>query len=177
MRITRTRLTGLLRMGVTLGIDSTHFGPDLACTRAQFVTFLWRAAGSPEPVNNANTFTDVDPVEHSGYYKAILWASEQGITSGTGAGEFSPDGVVTRAQSVTFMYRYAQKTGDIGAVGSSTFDDVRNEGEMANYYEAIGWAVANGITAGNSTVENTFGPTDDCIRAQMITFLHRYFAS
>ena len=165
--------------GVTKGTgDGTTFSPNDPCTRAQFVTFLWRAAGSPEPASTANPFKDVSETAHADYYKAILWTVGQGITNGTGDGTtFSPGAVVTRAQSVTFMHRYAQKAGIAARTGVASFDDVANEGALAAYYDAIGWAVANGITNGNSTTENTFGPMDDCNRAMMITFLHRLFTN
>ena len=93
-------------MGITGGIGSGLFGPDQPCTRAHIVTFLWRAAGSPEPTTTRNPFRDVNAVTHSSYYKAILWASQKGITSGTSTTAFSPDQVCTRAQIVTFLYRY-----------------------------------------------------------------------
>lgn len=163
--------------GVTTGIgDGTTFSPDNGCTRAQFVTFLWRAAKSPEPTSTANKFSDVSAIAHADYYKAILWAAEQGITTGSGDGTtFSPDEVVTRAQSVTFMHRYAKLANIATRTGAGSFDDVTNEGAMASYYDAIGWAVANGITNGNSTTANTFGPMDKCSRAMMVTFLYRLF--
>lgn len=163
--------------GVTTGTgDGTTFSPDDGCTRAQFVTFLWRAANKPEPVSSVNNFSDVSATAHSDYYKAILWAAEQGITTGSGDGTtFSPDEVVTRAQSVTFMHRYAKLVNIATKTGGTGFDDVINEGAMTSYYDAIGWAVANGITNGNSTTANTFGPMDKCNRAMMVTFLYRLF--
>lgn len=137
------------------------------------MTFLWRAAGKPEPTSEANPFSDIAEATHPSFYKAILWAVEQGITLGTGDGTtFSPDQVVLRAQSVTFMYRYAQKVGMASQTGTASFDDVVNEGP---YYEAIGWAVANGITNGNSSTANTFGPSENCNRGMMVTFLYRLF--
>lgn len=162
-----------VKNGITYGTDATHFSPANGCTRAQFVTFLWRAADSPEPASAENPFTDVSETKHADYYKAILWAAEQGITVGTGHGNFSPDVVATRAQSVTFMCRYAQKAGIATETGIANFDDVSNEGALTAYYEAIGWAVANGITYG--TGNGKFSPMEDCNRGMMITFLYRLF--
>ena len=161
--------------GVTTGTgDGTTFSPGQGCTRAQFVTFLWRAAGRPEPKRSVNPFSDVSTTKHADYYKAILWAVEQGITTGTGDGTtFEPDTIVIRAQSVTLMHRYAKQAGIATETGTERFDDVTNEGELVYYYDAIGWAVANGITDGIGN--NNFGPRDDCIRGQMITFLYRLF--
>ena len=98
--------------GITNGLSDTMFGPYESCTRAQIVTFLWRAAGSPEPTITRNPFRDVNAVTHSSYYKAILWASQKGITSGTSATAFSPDQVCTRAQIVTMLYRAGRKVSD-----------------------------------------------------------------
>ena len=161
--------------GVTTGTgDGTTFSPMDGCTRAQFVTFLWRAAGFHEPTGSANKFSDVSATTHSSYYKAILWAAEEGITSGTGDGTtFSPDQVVTRAQAVTFMYRYAKLAKIATKNGTENFDDVTNEGVMAYYYDAIGWAVANGITDG--TGNGKFSPNEPCQRGMMVTFLYRLF--
>ena len=163
---------------VTTGTgDGTTFSPTSGCTRAQFVTFLWRAAGRTTPTSTANKFSDVSETKHAAYYEAILWASEMGITTGTGDGTtFEPGKVVTRAQAVTFMYRYAQKAGIATKTGTPSFDDVANTGSMVPYYDAIGWAVANSITNGNSSSRNTFGPSDPCQRAMMVTFLWRLFA-
>ena len=157
--------------------DGTTFSPNADCTRAQFATFLYRAAGSPSVAGLANKFTDVSETTHASYYNAILWAVDQGVTVGTNdAGtEFSPDQTINRAQAVTMMYRYAQKAGIATATGGSAFSDAPNSGSTAAYYNAILWASANGITQGNSTTANTFGPMDTCIRGQMITFLYRLF--
>ena len=162
--------------GVTVGTgDGTTFSPDTPCTRAQFVTFLWRAAKKSEPTNSTNKFSDVSATTHSAYYKAILWATEKGITSGTGNGAtFSPDVAVNRAQSVTFMHRYAKQAGIATKTGVETFDDVANEGGMTSYYDAIGWAQANGITRGK-VANVTFAPMESCTRAEMVTFLYRLF--
>lgn len=149
--------------GVTGGTTATTFSPGNSCTRAQMATFLWRAAGSPEPKSVENPFADVQPNAY--YYKAVLWAVEQGITAGTSAGLFSPDAVVTRAQTVTFLYRAA---GSPAVSGGTSFADV-NPG--AYYSNAVQWAVSKGITAGTSVA--AFSPNANCTRAQIVTFLYR----
>lgn len=154
--------------GVTTGTSSTTFSPYNPCKRAEIVTFLWRAAGSPEPTITRNPFRDVNAVTHSSYYKAILWASQKGITSGTSATAFSPDQVCTRAQIVTFLYRYA---GQPSGYYSNPFKDVGATSE-ASYYNAILWAVGKGITTGTSAT--TFSPYASCNRAEAVTFLYRY---
>lgn len=148
--------------GITNGYDETHFAPDRSCTRAQIVTFLWRAAGSPEPFSNNNPFTDV---KDGPYYKAILWAVENGITKGTTATTFEPNAACTRAQIVTFIYRAAGEP----QIQNSTnpFTDVKG----GAYYKAILWAVENGITKG--TTATTFAPNATCTRGQGVTFLYR----
>lgn len=153
---------------ITNGTSSTTFSPYKSCTRAEIVTFLWRAAGSPEPTITRNPFRDVNAVTHSSYYKAILWASQKGITSGTSATAFSPDQVCTRAQIVTFLYRYA---GQPSGYYSNPFKDVSATNE-ASYYNAILWAVGKGITTGTSAT--TFSPYASCNRAEAVTFLYRY---
>ena len=150
--------------GITSGTDATHFSPGKICTRAQVVTFLWRAAGSPEPASSVSPFSDVS--KSSYYYKAVLWAVEQGITSGMGNNRFAPDDTCTRAQVVTFLYRAAGSPAVYS--GSNPFTDVRS-GDY--YYNAVRWAVQNGITSG---VDSThFGPGTKCSRAQVVTFLYR----
>ena len=153
---------------ITNGTSSTTFSPYKSCTRAESVTFLWRAAGSPEPTTTRNPFRDVNAVTHSSYYKAILWASQKGITSGTSTTAFSPDQVCTRAQIVTFLYRYA---GQPSGYYSNPFKDVGATSE-ASYYKAILWAVGKGITTGTSAT--TFSPYASCNRAEAVTFLYRY---
>ena len=153
---------------ITNGTSSTTFSPYKSCTRAEIVTFLWRAAGSPEPTTTRNPFRDVNAVTHSSYYKAILWASQKGITSGTSTTAFSPDQVSTRAQIVTFLYRYA---GQPSGYYSNPFKDVGATSE-ASYYNAIRWAVGKGITSGTSAT--TFSPYASCNRAEAVTFLYRY---
>ena len=152
-----------VKSGVTNGLSDTMFGPYESCTRAQIVTFLWRAAGSPEP-KTASSFTDV-PV--STYYaKAVAWAVENGITNGMTATEFAPDATCTRGQSVTFLYRALKGT----ASGSANFTDVKSD---AFYADAINWAVANNVT--NGTSNTTFSPNADCTRAEIVTFLYRAY--
>ena len=149
--------------GITNGLSDTMFGPYASCTRAQIVTFLWRAAGSPEP-KTASSFTDV-PV--STYYaKAVAWAVENGITNGMTATEFAPDATCTRGQSVTFLYRALKGT----ASGSANFTDVKSD---AFYADAVNWAVASDVT--NGTSNTTFSPNADCTRAEIVTFLYRAY--
>ena len=149
--------------GVTSGTSGTTFSPNADCTRAQIVTFLWRAAGSPTPKSKESAFTDV--VAGSYYETAVQWAVENGITSGTSATTFSPNAACTRAQTVTFLWR-SQKSPADGAANS--FTDVA---EGTYYTDAVKWAVKNGITSGTSTT--TFSPNADCSRAQIVTFLYR----
>ena len=149
--------------GITGGISSSLFAPNQPCTRAQIVTFLWRAAGSPEPKNMSN-FSDV-PAD-SYYAKAVAWAVENGVTTGTGDGKFSPDATCTRAQSVTFLFRASKAS----ANGAPAFSDVA---ATAYYAEAVKWATDNGIT--NGIGDNLFGSDNDCTRAQIVTFLYRMY--
>lgn len=150
--------------GITTGTDENTFSPNAPCTRAQVVTFLWRAMGSPEP-RSAGTFTDVNASSY--YAKAVRWALENGITSGTSATTFDPNGVCTRAQVVTFLMRAL----DGRSYGSAGFADVA----ASSYYaDAVAWAVANGITDGTGVT--TFSPDTQCNRAQIVTFLYRAVA-
>ena len=149
--------------GITKGTDDTHFSPDGICTRAQAVTFLWRAAGSPEPETRAMPFNDV-PVG-SYYYDAVLWAVENGITKGTSDTTFSPNMTCTRAQIVTFLWR-SEKSPAAGT--ANPFADVKS---TAYYADAVLWAVKENITKG--TTSTTFSPDADCTRAQIVTFLWR----
>lgn len=153
---------------ITNGTSSTTFSPYKNCNRAEIVTFLWRAAGSPEPTVTRNPFTDVNSVRDASYYKAILWASQKGITAGTNATTFSPYQECTRSQIVTFLYRYAGKP---SGYYSNPFKDVDSVNE-ASYYNAILWAVGKGITQGTSTT--TFSPYASCTRGEAVTFLYRY---
>ena len=146
--------------------DGTMFSPNAPCTRAQAVTFLWRAAGSPAPKSGVNPFTDVQPGAY--YYEAVLWAVENGITVGTSSSTFSPNVVCSRAQIVTFLWR---SEGQPAASTGSSFVDVS---ASAYYAGAVAWAVENGITVGTSS--STFSPNDDCTRAQIVTFLYRCMA-
>lgn len=150
--------------GITTGTGDGNFSPAAPCTRAQVVTFLWRAAGSPAPTSTAS-FADV-PAD--AYYRdAVLWAVETGITNGTGADAFSPNATVDRAQTVTFLYRYA---GSPAASGGG-FDDV----DSGSYYaDAVAWAVSQEIT--NGTSPTTFAPASNCTRGQTVTLLFRAFA-
>ena len=148
--------------GITTGTEETHFSPNAPCTRAQMVTFLWREAGSPEPVSEA-PFTDVSSDVY--YAKAVAWAMDQGITKGTGETTFSPSDTVTRAQTVAFLYRFAGASAD----ASGVFDDVAPD---AWYAEAVTWAAEKGITKGVDDAH--FAPGDDCVRGQIVTFLFRF---
>ena len=149
--------------GITNGLSDTMFGPYESCTRAQIVTFLWRAAGSPEP-KTASSFTDVPANAY--YAKAVAWAVENGITNGMTATTFAPNATCTRGQSVTFLYRALKGT----ASGSANFTDVKSD---AFYADAINWAVANNVT--NGTSNTTFSPNADCTRAEIVTFLYRAY--
>ena len=149
---------------VTNGTSETTFSPNVGCTRAQVVTFLWRAAGQPEPTEGTNPFTDVK--EGTYYYKAVLWAVEKGITNGTSETTFDPDETCTRGQIVTFLWRREGKPAPTGA--NNPFADVK---PSAYFGSAVLWAVEKGIT--NGTSETTFEPNEDCTRAQVVTFLFR----
>ena len=150
--------------GITTGVGNDLFAPEQPCTRAQIVTFLWRAAGSPEPKGTAAGMTDV--VSGSYYEKAVAWAIENGITTGTTTSTFSPDATCTRAQSVTFLHRALKGT----ASGSTNFTDVASD---AFYADAVNWAVANNVT--NGTSNTMFSPNADCTRAEIVTFLYRAY--
>jgi uncharacterized membrane protein len=150
--------------GITNGTGGSSFSPNANCTRGQIVTFLWRAAGEPEPTTTVNPFTDVSEKDY--YYKAVLWAYENGITTGATSTTFNPKGNCTRGQIVTFLWRYANKP---TANASGAFSDVKT-GEY--YTSAVYWAVANGITNGMSST--TFVPGGTCTRGQAVTFLYRY---
>ena len=153
------------KKGITGGIGDGLFGPNQPCTRAQIVTFLWRAAGSPEPKGTAAGMTDV--AAGSYYEKAVAWAIENGITTGTANGRFAPDATCTRAQGMTFLFRASKASAD----GAPAFSDVAAD---AYYAEAVKWATDNGIT--NGTTSSTFSPGSGCTRAQIVTFLWRLYA-
>lgn len=152
--------------GITNGTSATTFGANDLCTRGQVVTFLWRACGSPEPTKTDNPFKDVK--SSAFYYKAVLWAVENGITTGLSATEFGPSATCTRGQVATFLWRAKGKP----AVTSSAnpFSDVSTS---AFYYKAVLWAVENNVTTG--TGAGKFSPADDCTRGQIVTFLYRAF--
>lgn len=151
--------------GVTNGVSSNMFAPNDPCTRAQIVTFLWRAAGSPAP-KSMSSFTDV-PAD-AFYAKAVAWAVENGITSGTGESKFSPNSTCTRAQAVTFLYR---ASGSPAVSGKAEFSDVST---TAFYADAVAWAAKKGITTGIGG--GLFGSDNDCTRGQIVTFLWRAMA-
>lgn len=153
--------------GITGGIGDNLFAPNQSCTRAQIVTFLWRAAGSPEPKSTNHPFTDVPSGSY--YEKAVAWAVENGITEGMSDTTFSPNTTCTRAQSVAFLYRAA---GSPAVSGSTAFTDVPANSYYAN---AAAWAEQNGITGGIGNGQ--FGPHNDCTRAQIVTFLYRLYGS
>lgn len=152
-----------VKNGVTSGITETVFGPDEICTRAQAVTFLWRSAGKPEPAGVENPFVDIK--SDSYYYKAVLWAVEEGITTGTSSTTFSPGENCSRSQIVTFLWRAHGK--EIVAA-ANPFKDVGNKNY---YYNAVLWAVKNNITTGIE--KDIFSPDTDCTRGQIVTFLYR----
>lgn len=151
--------------GIASGTGRYTFSPDAVCTRAQTVTFLWRAAGSPMPRYRTCAFTDVDARDY--YYNAVLWAVEQGITTGLTATTFGPDVTVSRGQVATFLYRAAS------ASKPNTFNPFTDVKTTAYNYDAILWAYDNRITTGTS--DTTFSPDASCTRAQIVTFLYRYY--
>ena len=152
-------------LGITDGMTDTTFVPGGNCTRAQVVTFLWRYANCPEPTITTCKFTDVS--EDSWYYKAVLWAVEMGITDGMTDTTFEPETTCTRAQVVTFLWRFAKEPEPSSA--NNPFNDVK-DGDW--FYKAVLWAVEMGITDG--VTETTFEPFTTCTRGQVVTFLYRY---
>lgn len=151
---------------ITNGVSATEFAPEAACTRGQIMTFLWRAKGCVEPTSNENPFTDLNT--NSYYYKAVLWAVENGITSGVSATEFAPEATCTRAQAATFLYRC------FGSPEANTQANPFTDISVTDYYyKAVLWAVENGITNGVSATE--FAPNQNCTRGQIVTFLYRAF--
>lgn len=154
-------------LGITRGTSDTTFSPNAVCTRAQAVTFLWRALGSPEPLGSEMPFNDVGADAY--YCKAVQWAVENGITSGTSAVTFSPEATVTRAQTAAFIYRVIQSMGG-GFTGAWMFRlPFTDAPDWA--FESIAWCYMNGITKGTS--DTTFSPNDGCTRGQIVTFLYR----
>ena len=156
-----------VRRGVTNGTDVGIFAPDGTCTRAQVVTFLWRAYGCPEPETETIPFMDVEPDAY--YTDAVLWANENGITNGMDATHFSPESPCTRAHVVTFLWRAEHK---LQGAGFGTFEDVRSPSEY--YYHAVYWAHNYGIT--NGTDATHFSPDAPCTRGQIVTFIYRAFS-
>ena len=153
-----------VKNGITTGVGNDLFAPEQPCTRAQIVTFLWRAAGSPEPKGAASGMTDV---VSGGYYeKAVAWAIENGITTGTTTSTFSPDATCTRAQAVTFLARALKAK----AASAAEFSDVPTDSYFA---DAVAWAAANGVTEGIGG--GLFGSDNDCTRGQIVTFLYRAY--
>ena len=153
-----------VELQVTNGVDAAHFAPGSSCTRAQVVTFLWRAKGSFEPRSEVSPFADVKPGSY--YEQAVLWALENGITKGTSDTEFSPDATCTRGQIVTFLHRFEGLP--CPSDTAVPFLDVR----AGAYYEtAVRWAVEAGVTKGTS--ETAFSPNATCTRGQVVTFLYR----
>lgn len=151
--------------GVTSGTSATTFSPNKTCSRAEVVTFLWRAAGEPKPTSTYMPFSDVKVTDY--YYDAVRWAVEEKVTTGTSATTFSPNATVTRGQVVTFLYR-ARKASSVST--TNPFTDVKS-GEY--YYDAVLWAVKNDVT--NGLTATTFGPNTGCTRGQIVTFLYRAY--
>ena len=151
--------------GITSGLKENQFAPEDACTRGQVVTFLWRSQGCPEPTSTSHNFTDLNANEY--YYKAVLWAVENGITSGMTKTTFAPDATVTRGQFVTFLHRAEGKP---SYTVSNPFTDLKT-GEY--YYDAVLWAVENKVTSGLKPT--LFGPEEPCTRGQVVTFLYRAY--
>ena len=151
---------------ITKGTDQTHFSPEIDCNRAQVMTFLWRAAGKPEPSSDQTDFVDVP--QDAYYRNAVLWGTEKGITKGVDQTHFAPNDIITRGQAVTLLYNYCEKPSH---EASNPFEDVS---EGAYYYDAVLWASENNITTG--TDENHFSPSDNCTRGQIVTFLYRALA-
>lgn len=148
--------------GITSGTTTTTFSPNATCTTAQILTFLWRAKGSPEPTSKTNTFTDIKESDY--YYKAALWAKENGLISGT---TFNGSTPCTRAATVTYLWKLAGSP----SAASASFTDVP---VTAKYSQAVAWAVSKGVTSGTSAT--TFSPDTTCTRAQIVTFLYRAYA-
>lgn len=148
---------------IAVGTAENAFSPDAACTRAQMVTFLWRAAGQPTPTRTVCEFTDVRDGDY--FYNAILWAAEQKIAAGISRTVFAPDAICTRGQTAEFLYRYSNAP---AVSGIPPFTDVPSD---AHYYDAVTWAAQEGIAAGVSAA--AFCPENNCTRGQMVMFLYR----
>lgn len=149
---------------ITSGTSRTSFSPNHPCTRAQVVTFLWRAVGEPQPKQTENPFADVTADAY--YYYAVLWAVEKGVTSGTSKTTFAPNNPCTRDQVVTFLWRTMGRPEPLDS--RNPFSDVSDN---AYYYQPVLWAVEKGITSGTS--KTTFAPSASCTRGQVVTFLYR----
>ena len=154
-----------MEKGITTGTSEKHFSPERACIRAEVVTFLWRAAGCPEPESTVNPFVDVNESDY--FYKPVLWAVEKGVTNGVDDNHFNPAGTCLRAEVVTFLWR---ANGSPVSSTEITFTDVPADSFYAN---AVAWALEKGIT--NGTSATTFGAADACNRAQVVTFLYRAY--
>ena len=163
----RNPVAWAVKKGITTGTDKTHFSPDRKCTRKEVVTFLWRAAGKPEPAKSKNPFTDINSKDY--YYKAVLWAYYKDITSGRTETTFGPNYTCSRAQVVTFLWRLA------GAPSVYTLNPFTDVAPTDYFYDAVLWAIQNKITNGISAT--TFAPTTVCTRAHVVTFLYRYFVT
>ena len=150
-----------MEKGITSGTSKTTFSPAQTCSRAQIITFLWRTAGSPEP-KTVSAVSDVSSNDY--YYKAVLWAAENGMFSGD---VFSPNTPCTRAMAVEFIWKQAGQP----TASDSRFTDVPSN---ASYAQAVAWAISNGVTSGTSNI--TFSPDANCTRGQIVTFLYRDFA-
>ena len=153
--------------GITSGTGEHSFSPNQSCTRAQIVTFLWKAMGSSAPSETYNPFEDVSSADY--YYSAVLWAVERGITAGASPTSFAPDDECTREQAVMFLWNAAGRP--VASNGAVAFYDVAPNDY---YYEAVNWAVGKGITAGIG--EGLFGSGYSCSRGQIVTFLYHLFA-
>lgn len=160
-------VTWAVENGITNGKGTGTFKPDDACRRGEIITFLWRAYGSKKAVRRENPFTDIEEGKY--YYEAVLWAVENGIASGKGAGTFQPNATCTRAEAMTFLYRAADKP---KYTASATFADVTDPDKF--FYHPVYWAVSRGITNGKGA--NAFKPYDVCKRSEIVTFLWRFIA-
>ena len=149
---------------ITIGVDANHFAPDASCTRAQMATFLWRAAGRPQPQGNSNPFVDVKSTDY--YYDAVRWAVGIGIINGVDATHFAPDMICNRAHMVTLLYRFS---GNPPVSGSNPFVDVKT---TDYYYDAVRWAVQSDLVKGVDATH--YNPNGTCTRGQIVTFLYRY---
>ena len=158
-------ITWAAQKGIALGMTETEFWPEDTCTRGQIVTFLWRAAGKPEPEAKGTHFTDVKKTDY--FYEAVLWAEENGIALGAAENEFQPEEKCTRAQALTFLWRAAEEPEP--EKKTTHFTDVK---KTDYFYKAVLWAEKNGIALGMT--KDGFGPDGECTRGQVLTFLFRF---